>query len=73
MQTICLSVTNYIYHIIEALRDVRKVNILQGKPKEDEGLPSEAVYADDADFISSSKRYLQDLEGKSLKQSNHMS
>ena len=39
------------------------IYILAGsRPNEDEGLPQEAIYADDTDFISKVQSYLKDLE-----------
>ena len=44
-----------------ALREVRSDSLAQ-RPAEDEGLPLEALYADDSDFLSLSPSFLKFLE-----------
>ena len=55
-----LSPILFIIYLERALKDVR--NKAPPKPIEDKDIPSEAIYADDTDFISKNAEYLKKLE-----------
>eukprot|EP00117_Sycon_ciliatum_P038405 scpid60702/ scgid28546/ len=54
-----LSPVLFTVYLEAALRDLRSV--LPPRPAADEHLPAETAYADDVDFISTSKAYLDQL------------
>ena len=55
-----LSPVLFAIYLERALRDVR--NLAPARPPADEGLPLEALYADDSDFFSTCRVFLQGLE-----------
>ena len=58
-----LSPILFAIYLESALREVRATASEWPRPIEDIGLPLEAIYADDCDFLSTCQHYLQRLEG----------
>ena len=56
----CLSPVLFTVYLEAALRQLRQE--VPARPLSDNGLPLELVYADDADFVSTSKSWLADVE-----------
>ena len=56
----CLSPVLFTIYLEAALRQLRQE--VPARPLSDNGLPLELVYADDADFVSTSKSWLADVE-----------
>lgn len=57
-----LSPVLFIIYLEAALRDVRATPVATQRPEADSHLPFELEYADDADFVSTSTKWLSDLE-----------
>ena len=58
----CLSPVLFVIYLESALREVRNTQTAIHRPAADKGLPFELTYADDTDFVSSSREWLAALE-----------